>query len=401
MVLPPMETRALPGNREEAYRAGITPRMRCGTLEDIINRDSRAGHVFDSHVLDCNLAAQHAWYTNGRVQSSMRCLLVIALISMLASLPVPAADDKPAVRSDSQAPVSITPRTRTSPDAAETIIDRRSDIRVDTTLVLIPVAVTVAGNGRLVTMLEKENFKLFEDKVEQEIASFSSEDAPLSVGIVFDCSGSMGGKMQRSSEAVSQFMRTANPEDEFFLVQFNDRPELTVPFTANTAEIQNRLIFAQSKGRTALLDGVYVAMNEMKKARNPRKAILIISDGGDNSSRYTESEVKNFVREADVQIYAIGIFEPIGSRGRTPEELSGPGLLGDLAGSTGGRHFPVENLSELPEVASKIGLELRNEYVLGYHPKNVARDGRFRKVEVKLVKVNKLPPLKVHSREGY
>src|ERR1019366_9301356 len=206
--------------------------------------------------------------------------------------------------------VSITPRTRTpAADPNESITDRRSDIRVDTTLVLIPVSVT-DPLSRFVTGLDKENFKLSEDKVDQEITQFSSEDAPLSVGIVFDSSGSMGAKLQRSRQAVAQFMKTANPQDEFFLVVFNDRPELVQSFTTETEEIQNRLTFTQAKGRTALLDGVYLAMNQMKKAHNPRKAILIISDGGDNSSRYTETEVKNAVREADVQIYAIGIFEP-------------------------------------------------------------------------------------------
>ncbi len=206
--------------------------------------------------------------------------------------------------------VSITPRSRTpAADPNESITDRRSDIRVDTTLVLIPVSVT-DPMSRFVTGLDKENFKLSEDKVDQEITQFSSEDAPLSVGIVFDTSGSMGAKLQRSRQAVTQFMKTANPQDEFFLVEFNDRPELVLTFTPDTEEIQNRLTFTQAKGRTALLDGVYMAMNQMKKAHNPRKAILIISDGGDNSSRYTETEVKNAVREADVQIYAIGIFEP-------------------------------------------------------------------------------------------
>ena len=264
----------------------------------------------------------------------------------------------------------ITPRIRArAGETAETVVDRRANIRVDTTLVLIPVTVT-DPMGRFVTGLDKENFKVSEDKIEQEITQFSSEDAPLSVGVVFDTSGSMGDKLQKSRQAVAQFMNTANPEDEFFLIQFNDRPELMVPFTPATEEIQNRLTFVQSKGRTALLDGVYMAMNQMKKARNPRKAILIISDGGDNSSRYTESEVKNAVREADVQIYAIGIFEPMASRGRTPEELSGPALLGEITEQTGGRHFAVDNLAELPDVAAKIGIELRNEYVLGYTPKN-------------------------------
>ena len=189
-----------------------------------------------------------------------------------------------------------------------------------------------------------------------------------------------GPSLQKSRQAVAQFFKTANPEDEFFLVEFNDRPELVVPFTPDTEDIQNRLEFAQSKGKTALLDGVYMAMNQMKKARNPRKAILIISDGGDNNSRYTESEIKNAVREADVQIYGIGIFEPIGSRGRTPEEQMGPGLLSEIAELTGGRSYNVENLNELADIAAKIGIELRNQYVLYYSSTNQARDGKYRHV---------------------
>jgi Ca-activated chloride channel family protein len=327
-------------------------------------------------------------------------LVLIAPALLIAALAL-RSDDQPPKRPDSSQPqVSITPRVRSKEAAPETVLDRKADIRVDTTLVLIPVAVT-EPNGRFVTGLEKENFKISEEKVEQEISQFSSDDSPLSVGIVFDTSGSMGDKLQKSRQAVVQFMKTANPEDEFFLVQFNDRPELAVPFTPDPENIQSRLAFIQSKGRTALLDGVYLAMNEMKRARNGRKAILIISDGGDNSSRYTESEVRKAVREADVQIYAIGIFEPYASRGRTPEELNGPTLLAEIAEQTGGRHFPVENLAELPDVAAKIGLELRNEYVLGYSPKNLTRDGKYRRVQVKLVKTTGLPPLKAMFRTGY
>jgi VWFA-related protein len=331
----------------------------------------------------------------------MRSFWAIALLGV-ALLPL-AADDPLEKRADPQAPaVSIQPRARVSPTATgETILDRRSDLRIDTTLVLVPVAVTIAATGKLLTGLEKDNFELTEDKTGQEIATFGSEDVPLSVGVVFDTSGSMGAKLDRSRQAVAQFLRTANPEDEFFLVQFNDRPELTVPFTPHPEDIQGHLTWVQSRGRTALLDGVAMAMNEMKKAHNGRKAILIISDGGDNSSRFTESEVRNWVREGDVQMYAIGIFEPVGSRGRTPEEMSGPGLLSDLAEQTGGRNFSVENLADLPDVAAKIGLELRNQYVLGYHPKNAAKDGKYRKVEVKLVKIKDLPPLRARYRPGY
>jgi VWFA-related protein len=331
----------------------------------------------------------------------MRLIWAIALLC--TSLLPMTADDAPEKRADPQAPtISIQPRPRPSAtDGSQTILDRRSDLRIDTTLVLVPVSVTIAATGKLLTGLEKNNFELTEDKVAQEIVSFGSEDVPLSVGVVFDTSGSMGTKLDRSRQAVAQFMRTANPEDEFFLVQFNDRPELTVPFTPRPEDVQSHLTWVQSKGRTALLDGVAMAMNEMKKAHNGRKALLIISDGGDNSSRYTESEVRNWVREGDVQMYSIGIFEPLGNRGRTPEEMSGPGLLSDLAEQTGGRNFSVENLADLPDVAAKIGLELRNQYVLGYNPKNAAHDGKYRKVEVKLVKVKDLPPLRARYRPGY
>jgi len=276
----------------------------------------------------------------------------------------------------------------------------RSNIRVDSTLVLIPVTVTDPLN-RFVTGLEKENFRVFEDKTEQQVVQFSSEDAPLTVGIVFDCSGSMGPKLEKSRQAVAQFFKTANPDDEFFLVEFNDRAELAVKLTRNLEEIQNRLTFTQSRGRTALLDAVYLALHHMKKGRNPRKAILIISDGGDNNSRYTESEIKKLVQEADVQIYAIGIFEPLSSRGRTAEELAGPSLLTEIAEQTGGRHFPVENLNELPDIAAKIGIELRNQYILGYSPKNQERNGKYRRVHVKLVQPRGLPPLRAFWRMGY
>lgn len=295
-------------------------------------------------------------------------------------------------------PINI--ESRKSASTTGVVASRPSNIRVDKTLVLINVTVTDPLN-RFVTGLEKEHFRLYEDKIEQEISQFSSEDAPISIGLVFDTSGSMGSKLQKSRQAAAEFFKTANPSDEFFLVQFNDRPELNVPFTTDTDRVQSALTFTQSRGRTALLDSVYLAMHEMKKAHNPRKALLIISDGGDNNSRYTETEIKNAVREADVQIFAIGIFESMGNRGRTPEEAAGPGLLNELAEQTGGREYAVENIAELPDIAAKIGVELRNEYILGYTPKNRERDGKYRRVQVKLNQPRGLPPLKAYFRLGY
>lgn len=294
--------------------------------------------------------------------------------------------------------VEIVPRPK--PPTGDETVTPRANLRVDANLVLIPVTVTDPMN-RFVTGLEKSHFKLTEDNVEQTITHFASEDAPLSIGIVFDTSGSMGVKLQKSRQAVAQFCKTANPTDEFFLIQFNDRPQLVVPFTRDVEEIQNRLTFTQAKGRTALLDAMYLAMQTLKKGRNPRRALLVISDGGDNSSRYTETEIRNLLKEADAQVYAIGIFEPIGARGRTAEELAGPGLLSDLAEMTGGRHFPVDNLNDLPDIAAKIGLELRNQYVLGYISKNPNRDGKYRRITVKLNQPRGLPPLRALHRQGY
>jgi len=305
----------------------------------------------------------------------------------------------PAGAQDAQ--VSIEPRAK-----ARASVDRIAEdqnpvsIRVNSELVLIPVTVTDSMN-RLVTGLEKDHFKLYEDKVEQVITHFASEDSPISVGIVFDCSGSMGDKLRKSRDAVAQLLKTANPEDEFFLVEFNDRAELVVGLTKQSEEIQNRLTFTQSRGRTALLDAIILALNHMRKAHNPRKALVIISDGGDNSSRYTIGEVKSRVREADVQIYAIGILEPFGDRGRTPEEVAGPELLSDIAEQTGGRLFEVGNLKELPDIASKIGAALRNQYVLGYAPSVARRDGKYHHVNLKLVKPKGWPSLRAYWRLGY
>src|SRR5215471_6604482 len=272
----------------------------------------------------------------------------------------------------------------------------RSNIRIDTNLVLVPVTVC-DPLGRPVTGLEKEHFRVFDDKIEQPVTHFSMDDEAVAVGLVFDVSGSMGPKLVKSRQAAAAFFRTANTEDEFFLIEFNDSPRLSVPLTANVEEIQNRLTFSQSKGRTALLDAIMLALTEMKKSKKNRKALLIISDGGDNSSRYSEHEVRGMVRENDVLMYAIGIFEGAGGRMRTPEEASGPGLMTERCEQTGGRHLPAD-AAELPDIAAKIGVELRNRYVLGYVPRSQVRDGRYHVLQVRMVAPKGLPVLRPYYR---
>ena len=273
-------------------------------------------------------------------------------------------------------------------------------LRVYTTLVLIPVSVTDAQN-RFVLGLQKEDFQLFEDGVQQEVADFSSEDAPLSVGLVFDESGSMDYKLHTSRDATLQFLKFMNRDDEAFLVEFSDTAKISVGFTARTAEIQSALSSAQPGGLTAMLDGINVGLHEMKKAKNPRKAIVIISDGGDNHSHYTAAEIESLVREADVQIYAMGVFDPVFSLGLTPEEISGPRLLSEIATQTGGRAFAAAVPSDLPAVTARIAVELRNQYVLGFYSKNRARDGKYRHVEVKISQPPGVSPIKGHWRLGY
>jgi Ca-activated chloride channel family protein len=276
----------------------------------------------------------------------------------------------------------------------------RQLIRLDVDLALLNVTVTDPYN-RLVTGLEPDNFRVFEDNVEQEVVTFSAEDVPISIGVIFDFSGSMSNKVGKAREAAVQFFKTANPQDEFFLVSFNERAELTSSFTNSVEDLQSRMMLTAPKGRTALLDALYLGLSQMRGAHNAKRALLILSDGGDNHSRYNESDIKRLVKEADTQLYAIGIFDPIGSRNRSPEELAGPSLLSEVTEMTGGRVFNVERLEELPDIASKIGMELRNQYVLGYRPSNKAHDARWRKVKIKLRAPKGLPPLSVFSKTGY
>src|ERR1700691_4178247 len=264
-----------------------------------------------------------------RVPKTLLLLLSLCLLACWFVLPAVAQDD-----------VHLTPREtkKTDPTADPSGISdpalrtHTKPLKKEVDLVLVPVTITDPMN-RLVTGLEKENFLLTDNGQPQQIRHFSSEDAPISLGVIFDISGSMADKIDKSRQAVVEFFRTANPQGEFFLITFSETPEVLVDFTSSIEDIQSKLVYAIPKGRTALLDAIYLGMNRMQKAHYERKALLIISDGGDNHSRYTEGEIKAMVREADVQIYGIGLFD---RDFKTPEEREGPALLGDVTEVTGG-----------------------------------------------------------------
>jgi len=269
--------------------------------------------------------------------------------------------------------------------------------REDVDLILVPATVTDSMD-RLVTGLDKDNFAIFQDKAKESVQALWSDDSPVSVGIIFDISGSMNDKVLQARQAVTEFLKIANPQDEFFLITFSDRPQLVSRFSRKIERIEDKLILTQPKGRTALLDAIYLALSAMSEARNKRKALLIISDGGDNHSRYTEREIKSRVEEADVQIFAVGLFDAVTT---TPEEQFGPELLSDITEATGGESFTVSNLNDLPDVAAKIAIALRDEYVLAYKPSIKPHDGKWHKIRVKLLPPKGLPPLHVSAKKGF
>ena len=270
-------------------------------------------------------------------------------------------------------------------------------LKTDVKLVLVPVVVT-DPRERLVSGLQADNFQVFDGKKPQEIRHFSSEDLPVSVGIILDASGSMRDKMQRVREAVHQFCEGANLQDEFFMIAFADEPRLAADFTSSSQDIEKELLFTQPKGRTALLDAIYMGLRKMKDAKYGKKALLIISDGGDNHSRYSERDVRAVAKESDVMIYGIGTFDRYVP---TIEESRGPALLSEIAESTGGQAFTLQNEVELPVVARHIGRELRTQYVLGYRPDQMPHDGKWHKIQVRLRLPRKFSLLRAHARPGY
>jgi Ca-activated chloride channel homolog len=317
--------------------------------------------------------------------------------------------------------VHIQPRVQLSPvnnATGDQLNLHAQQIRKSVELVLVPVTLT-DDMGRVVTGLGQGNFKVFEGKQLQEIKHFSLEDSPVSLGVILDLSTSMESKIDRAREAVVEMLKSSNPQDEFFLITFADAPHVMQDFTQKIENMQEKLLFATPKGRTSLLDAIYSGIQKMKEAKYQRKALLVISDGGDNHSLYTDNEVKSMVKEADVLIYSVGVFDHdctmtaeaqlpghsrvgFDSNCLTREERLGPALLRDISEVTGGRSYTLDNPNELPQITEHIGYVLRNQYVLGYRPSCKTEDGKWRKIKVKLASLPKgLRPLRVRSKNGY
>jgi Ca-activated chloride channel family protein len=274
-------------------------------------------------------------------------------------------------------------------------------LRMDVNLVLVPVTVTDVKNHPVLD-LQKENFSLFEAANEQEIQSVTAEDAPLSVGLLVDLSSSMANKIDAVREAVAQFFKNANPEDDYFVITFADRPKLLADTTQSIETIESNLAQAKPKGNTALSDAIYMGVSKLRRAKYTRKALVIISDGGDNNSRHSLRQVKNMARESDAQIYAIDVCDtPSLLLTKKLEERFGRQWLTQVTESTGGRTLVVDDPAGIPEAAARASVELRNQYVLGYHPADAKQDGKWRKITVRVTRSARLLPMQVHYRTGY
>jgi Ca-activated chloride channel family protein len=269
----------------------------------------------------------------------------------------------------------------------------------DVNLVLVPVTITDGWN-RLVMGLHRDDFTLLENGKEQQIEYFSTQDAPISACLIFDTSASMKNKFDLARKAVEQFVINSNPDDEFCLITFSDHPNFVVGFGDPVQTVLDKLSLVQPGGRTALFDAVYMGADELRRAHNPRKVLLIISDGEDNRSRYTAQEITNIVMESDLQAYGIGIFEgwyPFSG----PENTRGARLLRKMADDTGGASMILTDRKELEGAARVLNLRMRNQYVLGYRPANDEEDGKWRDIEVKLNHPRDSSSLHVATKSGY
>ncbi len=275
---------------------------------------------------------------------------------------------------------------------------RTQTFKVDVDLVTVNATV-IDDQNRVVTSLDKGVFKVWEDKIEQKVEYFSSEDVPMSLGIIFDVSGSMKEKISTSRDAAVSFLKTGNPQDEYFLVTFASRPEISSDFTSDITRLKDKLLFKAADGMTAMYDSVYMGLDKLRDSSNPKRALLLITDGEDNHSRYTFENVREFVKEQDVQIYGIGIVDNSNSMlgsGRT-----GRAMIEELADLTGGHAFFPDSVYDLDDICTKIAIELKNQYVLGYRSTNGIKDGKWRRIKVQVSPPKGVGHLDVRSKTGY
>ena len=298
-----------------------------------------------------------------------------------------------------QQPEEKAPKPTPSPTQQKLGTELDGPVIVNTDLITLTVTVTDTY-GRYVSGLSKNAFTVLEEKQPQEITYFSDDDSPVSVGVIFDVSGSMSGdKIKRAREALSKFVQTSHDSDEYFLIGFNNRAQLLLDKTRDGNAVLDKLTFVETKGQTALYDAVYLGVEKVQRGAHPKKALLVISDGQDNNSRYTFENLRRVLKESDVTVYGIGILS--GSDAGSSLGMEGQGILDELSGVSGGKAFFPRSGAEMDDIFEQIALELRHQYSIGYKPMNFTGDGKWRKVKVKVNPPRGLPRLFVRFKEGY
>ena len=279
-----------------------------------------------------------------------------------------------------------------SKEASKPQTDKKSADQIRLESKLVSITLTASDSyGRFVTGLKKENFQVYDNKVKQEIAHFTDDDAPLTLGIVYDVSGSMNDLTNRSFQALRRFFEISHEDDEYFIVAFNDKPKLVQDFTTSPSEIMSRVIFVKAKGSTALFDATYIAIEKAKQGRHAKKALLIISDGEENHSRYSGKELRHLLQESGVLIYSIGI----------SNLMLGAGTLKQLSGESGGRAFFPFQESEFTDIYTRIAIMLRHQYVIGFYPSDTTSKGKWHDVQIKLTAPKGLGRLSLSYKKGY
>jgi len=319
----------------------------------------------------------------------------------------PATDkqqDKPAANKQSETPATeqapkLSVQTPTPPPKKMGTELDAPQLITNTDLITLTVTVTDTY-GRYVSGLSKNAFAIFDDKQPQEIKFFSDDDSPVSVGVIFDVSGSMSGdKIKRARDALSKFIQTSHDSDEYFLIAFNSRAQLLLDKTRDGNSVLNKLTFVETKNQTALYDACYLGVEKVQRGAHPKRALLLISDGQDNDSRYTFNELRKLLKESDVTLYAIGILS--GSDAGSSMGMEGQGILDELAGVSGGKAFFPRSAAEMDDIFEQIALELRHQYSIGYKPDQFQNDGKWHRIKVKVTPPRGLPRLFVRSKEGY
>ena len=305
----------------------------------------------------------------------------------------PSTNDKP--------PIATTAVAAPSPPQKRmgTELDDSRSIITNTDLITLTVTVTDTY-GRYVSGLSKTAFSILDNKQPQDIAFFSDDDSPVSVGVIFDVSGSMSGdKVKRARDALSKFIQTSHDSDEYFLIAFNSKAQLLLDKTRDGNSVLNKLTFVETKSQTALYDACYLGVEKVQRGQHPKRALLLISDGQDNNSRYTFKELQKLLKESDVTLYAIGILS--GSDAGSSLGMEGQGILDELAGVSGGKAFFPRSAAEMDDIFEQIALELRHQYSIGYKPETFVNDGKWHRVKVSVKPPKGLPRLFVRAKEGY